>query len=70
MIKVLYIEGDCAEEITLDRFSAQVCLDLVVAGRPDPENYSIIDNEIYAGLHFVQIGEDTEGDTYKFIAHA
>lgn len=68
MIKVLCIEGDCAyeEELDVDTFSAEACL-ATVDGKEDADDWSILDDETIAGLRYVQIGEDIEGDTVKFI---
>lgn len=69
MIKVLCIEGDCAyeEDLDVDTFSAEACLTHHINGREDAEDWSILEDENIAGMHYVQIGEDVEGDTFKFI---
>lgn len=65
----LFIEQDCATELELDcEFSAEACLAWYVKDREDDGDvWSIMDDSEIAGMRFVQIGEEREGETRKFI---
>ncbi len=68
-MKVLYIEGDCANEIDMDviEFTGLSVLTYHVAQYDDSPDWMILDDIIVDGMHYVQVGEEVEGDTAKYI---
>lgn len=68
MIKALYVEGDCADEVELDcdEFTAKNCLAWYIEDRDDADDWCVMDDMLLAGIEFVQIGENVEGETRKF----
>lgn len=67
-MNILMIEGDEAHAIEMNIFSADACLEAYAGDREDAEDWGILEDENIAGMHYVMLGEDVEGDTVKFIA--
>lgn len=71
MMKVLYIEGDCASEIDMDidEFTGPNVLAFHVAQYTIApfDDWELLDDFIIDGMHYIQVGECVEGDTAKYI---
>jgi len=70
-MKVLYIEGDCASEldIDVDEFTAEKVLAHHITNytAPSYDDWMVLDDFVICGMHYIQVGEEVEGDTAKYI---
>ncbi len=67
--KCAAIEGDeiYAQDVVVESFIGDEVLAWFTEGREDADDWSVLDDEVIANTHVIQLGENVEGDTMKFI---
>ena len=69
MMRVLYNEGDsfCEKDIDVEVFTALSILTYHTAEISDADDWSVINEDTFDGMHCIQLGEDVEGDSVTYI---